>query len=295
MSFKKYKLTDEQIVQLARLCVQEQGSITGARAEASLMCNQLETSDARQKRYGTDGDALYNWVRNGKWYYRAAYYMEHGYASSKAIEAVRDVICNGNRCFPQYIDEHDCISDIKTITRAGKTYNKSDRNNYIQNETVIKNNFGSRYTFYCFPASGADPFGYTAAAYSYVREHGGAVEGADNSGGTAYCNGQDVNFRKAPKFGDNVIFTLSRGETVKILSTDGKWTRCTYHGVTGYVWAKYLTWLPDVKGSFEDVALRVINGEYGNGENRKASLRNAGYTDEEIKEIQKTVNSLLKR
>ena len=73
--FKKYTLSEEKLVKIARLCVQEQGSIAGIKAEASLMCNQLETDAARQKKYGTDGDGLYNWVRNGKWFYKAAYFM----------------------------------------------------------------------------------------------------------------------------------------------------------------------------------------------------------------------------
>ena len=41
MVFKKYKLTQVQLQGLANLCVQEQGSLDGARAEASLMANLL--------------------------------------------------------------------------------------------------------------------------------------------------------------------------------------------------------------------------------------------------------------
>ena len=55
MAFKKYKLSESQLTQIARLCVQEQGCIAGVKAEASLMANQLETSPHRQKQYGTDG------------------------------------------------------------------------------------------------------------------------------------------------------------------------------------------------------------------------------------------------
>ena len=55
---KKYNLTETQIKKLARLCVQEQGSVAGVKAEASLMANLLETSPSRMAKYGTDGAGL---------------------------------------------------------------------------------------------------------------------------------------------------------------------------------------------------------------------------------------------
>lgn len=169
MAFKKYSLTETQLKKITRLCVQEQGNLNGIRAEASLMANQLETSAARQKKYGRDGTALYNWVRNGGWFYRAAYFMDYGSANATQIEAVRNVLVNGKRFFPQYIDEHDCISDIKSIS----TGSKGNREDYRKDKTIIKNVMGSTYTFYCFPAAGCDPFGYTKEAYNYVKSHGG--------------------------------------------------------------------------------------------------------------------------
>ena len=50
-SFPQYNLTETQLLHIARLCQQEQGTVTGAKAEASLMANQLETSASRQKKY----------------------------------------------------------------------------------------------------------------------------------------------------------------------------------------------------------------------------------------------------
>ena len=171
MAFKTYQLTETQLKKLARLCVQEQGSINGVRAEASLMANLLETNTTRQKKWGTDGNGLYNMVRNCGWFYNASYFMDHGTANSKQIEAVRDVLVNGNRALPQYVDEHDCFSDIRSIS-TGSIRNRSD---YIKDQTVIKNKMGSTYTFHCFPDKGSDPFGYTQSAYEYVKNHGGDV------------------------------------------------------------------------------------------------------------------------
>lgn len=168
MSFKKYNLTETQLKKLARLCVQEQGSVEGVKAEASLMANLLETSPSRQKKYGTNGAGLYKWVREGGWFYRAAYFMDNTSVGSKYVEAVRDVLVNGNRTLPQYIDEHDCFSDIKSIS----TGSIRDRSAYIPNETIVKNKMGSTWTFYKFPTSTSDPFGYTKEAYEYVKKHG---------------------------------------------------------------------------------------------------------------------------
>lgn len=167
--FTHYALTDTQLVQIARLCQQEQGTVAGAKAEASLMANQLETSKTRQQKYGTGADGLYNWVRNGGWFSRAAHWMDNGSVSDAVLAGVKDVLVNGNRTLPLYVDEHDCLSDIKSIS----TGNVKDRSAYIQGKTVVKNTYGSTWTFWCFPDSSSDPFGYTDAAYKAVN---GAVE-----------------------------------------------------------------------------------------------------------------------
>lgn len=160
-AFTKYTLTDDQLLKIARLCNQEQGTVTGAKAEASLMANQLETSASRRKKYGTGADGLYNWVRNGGWFAKAAHWMDNGSVSDAILAGVKDVLVNGNRTLPLYVDEHDCFSDIKSIS----TGSVKDRNAYVQGKTVVKNKYGSTWTFWSFPDSTSDPFGYTAAAY----------------------------------------------------------------------------------------------------------------------------------
>jgi hypothetical protein len=171
MTFTKYKLSDKQIKQIARLCAQEQGSLAGAKAEASLMANQLETNDYRRRKYGTGATGLFNWIRNGGWFYRSAYYMDYGSASASIIAGVKDVLVEGHRTLPQYIDEHDCFSDISSIS----TGDKRTRSDYVRGKTIVKNRMGSTYTFYSFPDQESDPFGYTSEAYNYVKAHGGEV------------------------------------------------------------------------------------------------------------------------
>ena len=154
-TWKKYKLTEEQLVKIARLCVQEQGNLDGIRAEASLMANQLETDKGRQKKYGTDGNGLYKWVRYGGWFSRSVYYMDNGSASAKQIAAVKAVLCDAERTLPQYVDEHDYIGDIRSISTRDKT-NPSD---YLKGKTIIKNVMGSVYTYRCIPSLGRAAFG----------------------------------------------------------------------------------------------------------------------------------------
>lgn len=171
MWHKYTDLTEAQIVQIARLCNQEQGNINGCRAEASLMANQLETDASRAKKYGITGAGLHKWVRSGGWFARSAYYMDYGKASRDQIEAVRDVLVGGHRFFPEDFpcDEHDCLGDISSIS-TGDVYDKDD---YVSRKTIIRNRYGSQYVFYSFPAAGCDPFGCTDTALEWAKGHGG--------------------------------------------------------------------------------------------------------------------------
>lgn len=163
--FMKYQLSDKQVKQIARLCQQEQGTVTGAKAEASLMANQLETSAARRNRYGTGAEGLYNWIRNGGWFAKAAHWMDNGKATDAVVAGVKDVLVNGNRVLPLFVDEHDCFSDIESISTGAV----KERGDYVQGKTVVKNKYGSAWTFWCFPDKSSDPFGYTDAAYKAVN------------------------------------------------------------------------------------------------------------------------------
>lgn len=157
----KYSLTNTQIKGLANICYREQGSnLNGVRACASHMCNYYELYG--KKKFSS----VYDCTISSGWYGTAAFnapYVNGNAASQTIIDAVKDVINNGNRFFPQYIDEYDCISDISSATNNGIAINKNDRHQYKKDITKIKNVYGSSWTFYCFPdgADGyCDPFGY---------------------------------------------------------------------------------------------------------------------------------------
>lgn len=152
-TFTKYNFSDAQIKQLANLCQQEQGTPKGAAAEASLMANLFEL---RGSSFGEGTDGLYNYVRNSGWFAHAASFMDGGSSEDETVEAVKAVLVKGYRTLPKYIDEHDCESDLSN--------HPASKSGYIQHQTVLHNVYGSTYTFYSFPDTNSDPFGYTDAS-----------------------------------------------------------------------------------------------------------------------------------
>ena len=166
--FKTYGLTDNQISQIADLCVAEQGNgIANVAAEASLIANLAEIN------YGGTEDIM-GTVVGGPWFAsqsKAA--MGTGIASADEVEAVKRVLVQGYRTLPGYVNEHDCILDIASIS----TGNKAEHSNYIPHETVIYQSQsvgGGQWTFYSFPASGSDAFGYTPEAGELRQKIGDA-------------------------------------------------------------------------------------------------------------------------
>ena len=234
--FKKYALSDTELVKIARLCVQEQGS-KGAPYEASLMCNLYEL-------HGASYTSLYNYVRTSGWFYKAVYFMDHGEASDIAVQAVKRVICDGYRLFPRYVDEHDQLSDIEWVKNNGKEIDKTDRKQYIPNVTKIKNVMGSKYTFYSFPTPSSDPFGYTNNKYAPTQ-----MQTADR---LCMCLGNNVNFREGAGTEYPSMGHLDEGETFIQKNVSGAWSQVEYKGKFGYVYSKYV-------GDVEQIAASILS------------------------------------
>lgn len=166
MAWRTYNLSDQQVLELTRLCLCEQDSPDGSAAEMSLMCNKFE----KQSKYSS----LHSYVRDVGWWAHAATYMqtggptgEHRNPSQSQINIIRGVL-QGKRTLPSYVDEHDCINpDILRIS----TGDKNNRANYIKHQTKVytKYNGNNPWTFYCFPASNSDPFGYTCSTEEAMR------------------------------------------------------------------------------------------------------------------------------
>ena len=159
--FPKYNLTDQQIKGLAHIVEGEQPGIEGHYAEASLMANLNDIS-------GNDKATTENLIHRATsgWFANGAYRYKHpGNPVKTAIQAVKDVIVGGKRTLPRYVNEHDCFSDLTSVTTDGKSVKKSDRSAYKQFVTKIKNRYGASGTFYTFPNSKSDPFYYTSEEY----------------------------------------------------------------------------------------------------------------------------------
>lgn len=170
---RKYNLTDTQLRHLAIICYREQGTNdAGVRACASHMCNYFERY---QTKHFKD---VYECTFGSGWYWskakNEAWVAAHPNVPASVVSAVTDVIKYGKRTLPNYVDEYDCLSDVKLIINNGRTYTMErdkdyvlNRANYIPNKTIIQNIYAKssseRYTFYCFPdgVNGyCDAFGY---------------------------------------------------------------------------------------------------------------------------------------
>ena len=160
-----YNLTKERLLQIARLCYQEQGTIAGIKAEASLAANILETSSKYKNKFGND---IYSFMRESGWFSRASYFMDNGTATQEMVDAVKDVLVNCNRTLPQFVNEHDCFSDILYVSNDGVNFDKRDRTQYKRDVTKIVNRWYSVYYFWEFPAPNSDPFGYTSKEARYA-------------------------------------------------------------------------------------------------------------------------------
>ena len=157
--YKYTGLTYVQKKQLAYLAYLEQGSLEGAKMELSLMCNLTEMNTSNHDLYNYVMDPNNSWwgpVLTGEVNKNSNPQFTSDF-TSKFVDLVDEIMERGNRYLPKNVDEHDCESDISSIS-TGDKYN---RNDYIPNETIIYNCYGSKYRFIGFAPNGGDPFGYT--------------------------------------------------------------------------------------------------------------------------------------
>lgn len=158
---QKYNLSDSELKGIAMLCQKEQGDAKGAAAEASLMANRYELY------HTSNQNSFYNYVRDSGWWANSKTFMANtSELKNDVYSSVEKVLKYGNRTLPFYVDEHDCINcgDVVNITNDNLSVDKKNRNNYIKDKTVIHNRYKAVYTFYEFPTSISDPFGYTDEA-----------------------------------------------------------------------------------------------------------------------------------
>ena len=150
--FPTYKLSDAQLRGIGCIVAHEQGTVAGWFAEASQIANLAELQ------FGGD---LVKCVTSG-WYAHGKERYKTGTTNPLILAICRRVFIDGFRTLPRYIDEHDAMSDVASVTEGGKNV-KGDKSKWKRHSTIIKNRMSSRYHFYDFPGgykTSVDPFGY---------------------------------------------------------------------------------------------------------------------------------------
>ena len=155
--FPTYALNDAQLKGVANILQHEQPGAAGMQAEASLMAN---LTDIKGDEYATV-DNLVSKATSGWFAKGSSRFNNPGNPSATAIDAAKKVLVQGRRTMPRYINEHDYIGDIASIS----TGNKNNKSDYHPHETVIqqaKSVGGGTWIYYTHPGPNTDPFGYTS-------------------------------------------------------------------------------------------------------------------------------------
>ena len=160
---KTYDLTDEQINQISILCQRlASDDLNEVAAEASLLANRYELYGSSSD---TSGDALLNYMISSKyWGTDSSDYMKDRDVNTTASYVVRDVLMQGHRALPLYVDERQFVSD---------------RSSYKDGDMVTKTD-GTTYRYYGYLSDNISVlYGYTEIAYQKIT--GKTFDTADTS------------------------------------------------------------------------------------------------------------------
>jgi len=141
-----YNLTTSQKEKLAAMVYAEGGyNYVGMKAVASHMGNLYEI---RKFNYPSTTATLYEFISTSTWYAKRTREMKFDGTKSymqEAFRAVEEVLVQGKRTLPLYIDEFDWFPN--------DVVDAKDKNQYIQGKTVYYNKYGDEndlITFWCF-------------------------------------------------------------------------------------------------------------------------------------------------
>ena len=153
---------------------------------------------------------VYDYVRNSGWFGKAGNDMDYGYCTSTALAKVKDVLVNGNRTLPLWVNEHDCFSDLVYASNNGKT-NKNGNSNPTPVTPIPTSNTATP------PPSSQ---GWKAI-------------------GTATSSVNDLNVRKTPN--GAILRTLNKGNRFEVDGQkSGKWIHVNVAGTIGYIYEDYV-------------------------------------------------------
>lgn len=149
---KTYDLTDEQINQISILCQRlASDDLNVVAAEASLLANRYELYGSPSD---TSGDSLLNYmISSNYWGADSSDYMKDRDVNTTASYVVRDVLLQGHRALPLYVDERQFISD-RSLYKDGDMVPKTD---------------GTTYRYYGYLSNDTSVlYGYTETAYQQI-------------------------------------------------------------------------------------------------------------------------------
>ena len=160
--YPKYSLTDAQKKFIAGVSSEEQDStdLSAQRLEVSQMANLNEVT----KKNGTTGEGILKTLKSGWYASKSVARGNRGDASPAALQAVEDVLVNGQRTLPRHVTEHDYYKDIDNIDLNPNTDTGRQNRLNLKPGTRITNKMGGSYQFYKFagkdgPRGSGDPFG----------------------------------------------------------------------------------------------------------------------------------------
>lgn len=164
-----YDLTDEQVQNIAIVCQRLAGDdLSWVAAEVSLMANRYEL-------YGSDVDLWSYVVNSGYWGTDIEDYIVDRIANQDVTYVVRDVLVNGYRYLPLYVDDR-CDFSFEDVCQVGD---------------IIQDENGNLYMFY-LGASGSSSIMYCSTEYAY-QYYTGNVFDDDSVIHTTSRNVDDVN------------------------------------------------------------------------------------------------------
>lgn len=195
----KYAFSDAEIRRIAYMASNENGgSVAAIQAEASLMANLFE------KNRGPAGDTagLISYITTcppAGWFSTCnEYYNGDGYNNQEYIDAVKDVLVNGNRTVPPQVVEHDCFypecsAGIGSISNdGGNTWtavpSHADASQMLdqfkRGETILKQagrGLSGQYIFWDW----ADPENHSGDPFGYFANNPPAESSVQSTKGTS--------------------------------------------------------------------------------------------------------------
>ena len=144
LNFTKYSLSSNDIERVARLCYSLDDSEEGYLCVASVLCNRYELT-------GEDYDSLIDYIESSNYVPNAKDIMDSGTTvPDDVLSAITNVINDGFRTIPGYIDVFNKFEDIVSIENVDGTNDKNDKSVYRKHATQVLDAYGITYTFYSF-------------------------------------------------------------------------------------------------------------------------------------------------